>query len=398
MPLDPNLPTQPGTPRTERLIHFDVPWANLWHKRRSVIYATGAGLLLSAVIALLTPNTYTATASFVVPRTANQGLSSVSAQLTMMGFSGISNSLRTPGDMYVSLLSSKTIATNLVDRFNLRQVFHVKKLSQAEESLFGESVFDSGQKDDLIKVSVTDKDPRLASDLANGYLDELHKLTSRLALTDASQRRLFFEQQLAQERSALDASEAALKHAQESGGFIAPNTQTAIEVQTAAATRAQIAAREVELSGLLQGSTEQDPAVIRLRGEISGLRSQLSQMQSNGGSDLAGIPTAKVPALQMDFLNKQRDVTYHETLFDLLARQYEAARLDESHEAPVLQVVDIATVPDTKSAPHRRFYILIGLAVGLLLGVIWVLFSAPLIAFYRFAKPHLGNFWQAPAR
>jgi uncharacterized protein involved in exopolysaccharide biosynthesis len=394
MSPDPNLPAQPGIQNAEQLVHFDLPWANLWLNRRSILLGIFGGAFLGIIVSLFTPTVYTANASFIVPHSSPQGLSSVSAQLSMMGFSGVSSSLRSPGDMYVSLLQSKTVATDLIDRFNLRKVVHAKKLSQAEDFLAGETIFDSGQKDDIVKVSVTDKNPALAADLANGYLDELHKLTSHLALTDAAQRRLFFEQQLAQERTALDNAEADLRQAQEKGGFIAPTTQTAVEIQTAAATRAQIAAREVELSGLLQGSTEQDPAVIRLRGEISGLRSQLAQMQTGTASDLSGIPASKVPALQMDYLNKQREVTYHETLFDLLARQYEAARLDESHDAPLLQVVDNATVPDTKSGPHRRFYALAGLGIGFLLGVIWALYAKQLSAFYCFLRPYLRQTFQ----
>jgi len=355
-----------SSPFDDSAIDLGAVWKILRAEKRKIFLTGGAGLVLAGIAAFLTPNQYTASASFLTPHAASSGMSAVSSQLSAMGISGLGGSVRTADDMYIGILSSRSIAKDMVTRFNLKEVYHTKKESATEQELAMHSVFDPGAKDGIIRVSATDESPTRARDMANAYLDELHLANGRLALTEASQRRLFFEQQMTQEKDSLENAEVELKKTQEQTGLIAPIPQTNLEMQGLAETRANIEAREVELA-------EQDPAVVRLRGEIAGLKSQLSQMMTGGGLQ-AGIPTGKVPEAQLEYVRKQREVAYHETLFEILARQYEAARLDESHDAPTLQVVDYADVPDSKTGPHRSYIMLGGLLCGVALASVWVLF------------------------
>jgi len=331
-------------------IDFPAVWACL-HKGRRIIGITGlVCLLVAGVIAYTVPNSYTSSASFITPHSSSNGLSAVSAQLSMIGVGSLASSLRTTGDMYAGILQSRGVADDIISRFNLMKIYKDNRLSDAEKELSEHTEINTGTKNDIMSISVTDHDAARARDMANAYLDELHAANGRLALTEASQRRLFFEQQMEQEKNAL--------------------------VQTMATTQAQIAGRQVELAGLLQGSTEQDPAVIRLRSEIQDLKGQLERMQSGKQGDLSSIPASKVPAIQLEYVRKQREVSYHETLFDILAKQYEAAKLDESHDAPMLQVVDSANLPDVKSSPHRKIIMLIGMLIGMIGASIWVLVRA----------------------
>jgi len=195
-----------------------------------------------------------------------------------------------------------------------------------------------------------------------------------LALSQSSQRRLFFGQQLEKEKDDLEDAEVELKKTEEQSGLIAPSGQTETEIRTIAETQAAVAAREVQLAGLRDSATEQNPEVIRLKSEIADLQGQLVRLQSGSGKgSIAAIPTSKVPELQLEYVRKEREVKYHEALFDMLSRQYEAARLDEARDAPVLQVLDPASYPDTKSSPVRSYYMLGGLIFGFLMGCIWVL-------------------------
>jgi tyrosine-protein kinase Etk/Wzc len=365
-----------SSPATESYsIDLLAAWSSIRAGRRSIGIASAAGLVLAAVIAFLTPNSYTSTASFIAPTSAASSLSSIlGAQLSMIGVGGgLGSSLRNPADQYVGILQSQSIAADIVSRFHLQSDYRTKKESQTEKALAAHTDFAVGLKDGIVRVSVTDHDPKRAQDIANAYMDELHAANGRFALTDASQRRLFFGEQLAQEKDALENAEADLQKTQEQTGLIAPVPQTAAEIQSIAATRADIESREVELSGLLQGSTDQNPQVIRLRSEIASLEGQLSQMMTGGGNGLSATPAAKVPALQLEYVRKQREVSYHETLFDILSKQYEAARLDESREAPALQIVDQAVLPDIKSGPHRSLIMLAGLVLGALASTIWLL-------------------------
>jgi capsule polysaccharide export protein KpsE/RkpR len=193
-------------------------------------------------------------------------------------------------------------------------------------------------------------------------------------LSQSSQRRLFFGEQLAKEKDALEDAEVDLKKTEEQSGLIAPTGQTTVEIETIAQTQAQIAVREVQLAALRDSATEQNPEVIRLRSEIDDLQGQLARLQRGSGKEsTAAIPTSMVPGLELEFVRKEREVKYHEALFDMLSRQYEAARLDEARDAPVVQVLDPASYPDIKSSPKRSYYMIGGLVFGFFGSCAWVL-------------------------
>ena len=335
-------------------------------------------LMLFIVYVVMSPM-YTAKAMFLPPQTApGNGLSQLTSQLGSLGALSGLGGLKSPGDVYLGILGSRTIADKLIKQFDLQKVYKAKRVSDAEKELKSRSTFVSG-KDTLITISVEDHDASRAAKLANGYLDALYEQNGRLALSESSQRRLFFEEQLEHEKNALADAEVDLKKTQEQTGLIAPNGQAQMEIETMAQVRAQITSLEIELAALKQGATDENPEVVRLQTQIAGLQQQLQKLQSDPGQRQPGnlqLPTAKVPELALEFVRKQREVKYHETLFELLARQYEAARLDESRDAPVLQVVDHALVPDKKSGPPRVLLLILSCFLGALFGAGWIIAKA----------------------
>ncbi len=327
----------------------------LWRNKKTILRFTIATTVLTALIVFLVLKpTYTANTVFLPPQSLpGSAMSQLAGQLGSLGavgaLGGLSG-LKSTGDIYIGILSSRTIADTLIKRFDLQSVYKTKRLSDTEAALRDNTKFVSG-KDSLVTISVVDRDPRRAADLANGYLDALYEQNGRLALTESGQRRLFFEQQLAREKDALADAEVELKRTEEQTGIVAPIGQTTSEVEAMQELRAQITSREVELGVLRQSSTEQNPAVVRIQTEIEGLQEHLRKLENDSSKRTPGsvqAPMAKVPEFALEYVRKQREVKYHETLFELLARQYEAARLDESREAPLLQVVDKAIVPDKK--------------------------------------------------
>jgi tyrosine-protein kinase Etk/Wzc len=344
-------------------------------EKLTILLIAAATLLLSIAIALVIPVTYTAFASFIPPSSNSSSLSSLAGQLSAVGAGAALGAVKSNGDLYVGILGSKSISQSLVAKFDLKRVYKVKKESAAERILSSRSIFESGIRDGIVTLKITDHNAELARDLANGYLEELHNTSGRLALTEAAQRRLFYEQQLAREKDNLANAEVQLKIVQERTGLIAPAGQATVEIETIARTQAEIASRKVQLSALSQSATDQNPQVIRLRSEISNLQGQLASLERGAGqSNSISIPTSKLPESELQFVRQQREVKYHEALFEIVAKQYEAARLDESRDAPVLQVLDFATLPDTKSGPPRTIIAIAGLFLGLILGASWVLF------------------------
>src|SRR6185312_4666704 len=232
------------------------------------------------------------------------------------------------------------------------------------------------KKDGLIHISVTGRDPRRASDIANGFIDELYHMNSTLALTEAAQRRLFFSQQVDAEKAALAKAEDALAATQRKTGIIQLSGQAQMILANISQVQAQITSDEVQLQGLLASSTEQNPDVQRLRQELAALNAQLSKLQDSQRRLHPGdtqIPAGRLPQDALDYTRKLRDVKYHETLLNLLSRQYEAARIDEAKSAPLIQVVDRATPPDKRSGPPRALIIAGAGFAGLVLACLWSL-------------------------
>jgi tyrosine-protein kinase Etk/Wzc len=320
---------------------------------------------------------YTAKTVILPPQqdqsSASAMLGQFSALSSMAGLGG-SLGLKNPVDLYIGILGSQTVTDAMVKRFKIVETFHPKRYSDARLMILRDAKF-AAQKDGTISISVTNKDPKRAAAMANAYVEELYILNNQLALGGASQRRLFYEQQLAQEKDKLADAEVALIETEKKTGVIAPTGQTEAIIQQVARLQADITSREVQLDSLRTSATEQNPDVIRLTTELNGMRAQLRDLENSSAKHAPGdisIPTASVPQTSLEYIRKERDVKYHQFLFDLLARQYEAARIDEAKAAPVIQVIDPAWVPDRKSSPFRALWALTGFALGLILSTAWV--------------------------
>jgi tyrosine-protein kinase Etk/Wzc len=346
--------------------------------KRIIFIATGVLFVVSVVIAIVLPPQYTSAAAVIPPPSSSNSSAALVGQLSALGAGGILGgaAAKSPADLYIGVLKSRSVAEEMVKRFDLKTVYKLKKETSAEKILASKSEFEVDTKTSIIKISVVDGSPSRARDMTQAYLDVLRSTNDRLAIGESSQRRLFFEQRLVKEKDDLENAEVELKKTEENSGLIAPSGQTASEIQTIAATRAQITAREVELAGQRHFLSEESPDVIRLKSEVSNLQEQLAHLQEGKEKGHSGsIPTSMVPQLQLDYVRKEREVKYHESLFEIIARQYEAARLDEAHNAPLLQVLDNPSSPDQKSSPHRTLIVLGGAIFGTFIGCLWVLIN-----------------------
>jgi uncharacterized protein involved in exopolysaccharide biosynthesis len=380
----------PAVEEEESSIDFVALFRTLRRGKKTIFRVTLGCFAIATLIAFVLPFQYTSAVSFIPPNLngSSSMASALAGQLSALGAGDLVGGVKNPGDLYSGILRSRSIASELVKRFDLMHVYRVKKESQAEKELASNTDVTLDIKSSIVTVDVTAKSPALAHDLANAYMDALRETNGRLALSQSSQRRLFFGQQLAKEKDDLEDAEVELKKTEEQSGLILPAGQTEVEITTIAQTQAQIAVREVQLAALRDSSTEQNPEVIRLRSEITDLQGQLSRLQKGSGSkSTATIPTSKVPELQLDYVRKEREVKYHEALFDMLSKQYEGARLDEARDAPLLQMLDPASYPDTKSAPKRSYYMLGGLVFGFFASCVWVLTRDRIRALRVFLAP-----------
>ena len=354
---------------------LELVFSLLAHWRR-ITLITLVFLVVGVVVAFLLRPVYTATALILPPQEQQSSASSLLGPLSALGGGGLASSLlKSPADMYIGILESNTIADDLIHRFHLQAVYRKRTIDDTRKALEKQTDFET-KKDGLIHISVTDHDPKRASDLANAFVGELYNMNSTLALTDAAQRRLFFSQQVEQEKTALAKAEDALAATQRKTGIIQLSGQAQILLMNMSQVQAQITSDQVQLEGLLASSTEQNPDVQRLRHEISALQAHLSKMQDDQRRLQPGdtrIPAGRLPSEALDYTRKLRDVKYHETLYDLMSKQYEAARIDEAKSAPLIQVVDHATPPDKKSGPARVLIITGAGFAGFILACLWSL-------------------------
>lgn len=316
------------------------------------------GPLLAGLAALgisfLIPPTFTASTQFMPPQ---QQQSSAAAMLQSLGalggLAGAASGIKNPNDQFVSLLKSRTLQDTLIERFKLQERYD-KKYSEDTRAELSKNARISSGKDGLIRIEVDDDEPAFAAELANAHVQELTLLLGRLAVTEAQQRRLFFEKQLKDAKDKLTQAEQALQATGVNASALKANPQSA--VAGLAQLQAAITAQEVKVASMRGYLTENAPDFRQALTELTALKAQLGQAEK-----------AQAPAQpgDGDYIARYRDFKYFETLYELFAKQYELARVDESREGAVIQVVDVAQAPEKKSKPKKAIIaVLATLATG----------------------------------
>jgi tyrosine-protein kinase Etk/Wzc len=280
----------------------------------------------------------------------------------------------------VAMLKSRTVADAIIDRFKLKELYDEEYLEDARKALTKHVDIAAG-REGVITLEVEDKSPQQAADMANAYIAELEKLTRRLAVGEAGQRRLFFEQQLKQAKDDLTHAETELTKFQVDKKILNPQGQASLAISAAAGLQAQIAAKEVQLVSLRSFATQDNPDLHRAQEELSGLRTQLAKVGRGGSGDIGDVllSMGKAPQEGAEYLRKFRDVKYFETLFELLAKQYEIARIDEAKDATLIQVLDKAVPAERKSKPKRMLIVFLTAFVAGFFVVLWI-FTKEVIA------------------
>jgi tyrosine-protein kinase Etk/Wzc len=340
--------------------------------KKKILLAALIGAVITTVMVMFVKPTFTAKATILPPQQGQSSAAMISQLGNLAALTGLGSGagVKDPNDLYMAVLQSETVQDALIKRLNLLSAWHMSRMSDARRQLTADTKLVS-EKGGLISITVKDSDARRAAAIANDYVDELHDINSRLIIGEAAVRRNFFSQQLAIEKDRLTDAEIALQQAEEKTGAISPSGQTSVVISQVASLQSQILSREVALDTLRQTSTEQNPEVIRMTSEIEGLKAKLRDLEAAKTGRKPGdisLTSQSLPEAQVLILRKQRDVQYHTLIFDLIARQFEAARMDEAKASPLIQVLDPATPPERKSAPFRALWTLVGLILGFLYG------------------------------
>jgi uncharacterized protein involved in exopolysaccharide biosynthesis len=244
-------------------------------------------------------------------------------------------------------------------------------------SLLSRSRIYQDKKSGLINIEVDDPNPEVAAKIANSYVSELHNLLGRIAVSDARQKRMYFEKAILKTQAELTKAEASFKIAKEKFGIQAPIVIAEADLRTGAEIRSQIQSKEIQLSSMGNFITFSNPDYLRLKSEINTLKSHLILLESGSKGKNENLTPIEQVAI-----NAYRDIKAREAVLNSLVPQYESARLEESKEGPLIQQVDIATPPERRSKPQRTKILIGGGIIGLIIGV----FLAIFIYFYQWLK------------
>ncbi len=317
------------------------------------------------------PPTYMAKTQFLPPQQQQSAAASMLASLgSLGGLAGAVGGIKNPADQFLTFMKSVTVQDALIDRFKLLERYQVKTKTEARLVLAA-SVRSSSGKDGLISILVDDKDPQFAADLANAHVEELGKLLDKLATTEAQQRRLFFEKQLGFAKDKLIQSEVELKATGVSGSVLKANPASA--VAAVAGLQAGVTAQEVKLGAMRGYLAETAPEFKQALNELANLKTQLAKLEKD-------TPSNSNLKAQGDYVSKYREFKYNETLFELFAKQFEIAKVDESREGAVIQILDVAQPPERKSKPNKAF-----------IAIISTLSSGFFLLLFVFIKQALNN-------
>ena len=326
------------------------------HLKWLVLGPLAAGLLALGISFMLTP-TYVSTARILPPQQTGVTAMLASQMGALAGLAGAAAGIKSPADQFAAMLRSRTIFDGVIERFDLRRVYGTEHIEETRKALDDRVSVTAGVKDGLITVEVEDADPKRAAEMANTFISLLAEMIRRLPQSEASQRRLFFEKQLADARANLEAAEIALRTSDVDRDMLKSEPRAALE--ELARLKAAMTMAELKVASLRGFLAESSPDLKQAQQELAAIRAQLVRAESGGKN--ANAPRG-------DYIRRFRDFKYNELLFELMARQYELARLDESRDSSAMQVIDVAVPAEWKSRPKRALIAVVTtIATGLLL-------------------------------
>jgi tyrosine-protein kinase Etk/Wzc len=360
----------------------------LLRRKRFLMRFVLGGTLLAIAVAFLLPVRYEAKVVLLPPAQSSSIASDLMGQAGTLGSLGSSLAtlagfgLKNPADLYVSLLTSRTVEDAVINRFGLMKEYHKKRMSDTRKVLEHRTTAVAGNKDGLIRLTLEDGNPARAAELANGWIEEFKTLSASLAITEAARRRLFFEQQLAQAKTQLAAAEDAMTKTQRTTGVLEIDSQARALVESAATLRGEVMAKQVQIEGMRAFATDNNPELVLAKQELAALQAQLDRVagsQSDSGSDI-NLSKGRITEAGMEYLRRFRDLKYQETVYELLAKEFEIAKLDEAREGAIVQVVDAAVAPDIKSSPHRTLIVIAATILSFFVAVGWILLRQRFVA------------------
>lgn len=361
----------------------------LWAKRRILVRSAIIGAVLSIALALLLPVRYQSTVRIMPPDARSTSgtnmlaaaLGGAPASVASGGLFALSSS-RSPNARFLSILGSRTAQDDLINRFDLRRVYHTRLYISARKTLSHNTLIDDDRKTGLLTLTVTGDSPTQAHDLAAAYVGELNNLVANMDTSSAHQERVFLESRLKDIKQDMDAATTQLSQFSSRNATMDMQGQAAVTLNATARLQGELIAAESELDGLQAIYADGNSRVREARAQVASLRQQLQALAGSGkGSSIDLDSTEPYPSLhELPLLGATYSQLYQrakieEVVFEALSKQYELAKVEEAEEIPAVKVLDPPDYPEKKSFPPRTLIVLLGTFLASLLGAVWIIGS-----------------------
>jgi tyrosine-protein kinase Etk/Wzc len=344
----------------------------LGQEKWTLIIVTFLAALTGVVVSLTTPATYVSRTSIMPSQQSGGGgggLASLGSLAGLGGLGALSNmatGIKSSDEMFIALMRSQSVQSALIEQFKLKERYGARNTEEARQALTVNVSILADKKSGLLFIDAQDKDPDFAAQLANAQVKELNVILSRLAVTEAQQRRAYYEQQIVKTQTKIPQLELEYKYAQKSAGL-----EVASMLLEAGTLPGQIAAKELQLQVLSRFATAQNPDLKRLAVEISALRAQMARYELSNTEPKTNTPLMSGQVAENAKTNSVQKATQayntlkiQEALLDSYVKQLELAKVDEAKEGPAVQVVDEARPPEMRAKPERKKLVLVYTVTG----------------------------------
>lgn len=362
----------------------------LWEHRRFLARAAIFGIVFSTLVAFIIPKRYESTARLMPPDKEPSAMAALATLATSSVPAGLGTLM---GDLvgskassatFVGILQSRTVADHLINQFNLQKVYSARHIEDAREKLQSRTDIVVDRKSGIIALTVTDRDPARARQMAQAYVNELDQLVARLATSGARREREFLEGRLQVVKDELELSELELSQFASKNTTLDIKEQGKAMMEGAARVQAELIAAQTEVEGLRQTYADGNVRVRTARARVNELKRKLNELggaaagtparaSSASSSDFSYPSIRQLPVLGVTYADLYRRTKIAEIVFELLTRQYEMAKVEEAKEIPSVKELDVPVVPQKKSFPPRLIVILLGTLLVISLATSWIL-------------------------
>lgn len=324
---------------------------------RNVLIYTVVGL----IIALILPFWYTSTAVMLPPEArGSSGLNIVSMvtdlPFDISGAFGIGNAMT---NIYIGILNSRNVREAVIKKLNLIAIWEKVYMEDALRQLDAQTLIDITEEG-LMVISTTAKTRDRAKAMCQAFLDELDRVNKETRLTNARYTREFIEKRYKEADRDLHTAAEAMRDFQKENGVFSIEDQVVAAIEAAADIRAQFATSEVEYEVLRKRLSPSHDNIKLIEHRLEALRNQLDRIEfgdkTSNGNVL--IPFSEIPELGLQYIFLYRDVEVQKAIYQLLAKQYEQARIQETKDTPTVELLDVPSMPERKSKPKRAFIVL----------------------------------------